>query len=131
MWQDRQPSFSDLGDYTVTTATAATYYMDFTGGSDSNDGLSTGAAWKNLSKIQSSSFAAGSQILFKRGETWRGQWLQFPSSGSAGSPILISDYGTGALPIIDGSTAVTSWTLDSGNIYYATWTFTSLSCLQE
>jgi hypothetical protein len=45
-----------------------TYYVDFTGGLDSNNGTSTGTAWKTVAKVNASSFSAGDNVLFKRGE---------------------------------------------------------------
>jgi hypothetical protein len=116
---------------------AATYYVDATNGNDSWSGLAgsfvsgTTGPWKTLAKVQGSSFAAGDQILLKRGERWR-ESLNFPSSGSAGNPIVIGDYGTGALPIIDGSEIVTGWTLHSGSVYYkAGWGFNSLAVFEN
>src|ERR1035437_790916 len=45
---------------------AATYYMDATGGNDSNNGTTTSTPWQHVSKINSSTFSAGDQILFKK-----------------------------------------------------------------
>lgn len=98
---------------------SATYYVDQTGGNDANNGLSTGSAWKTIAKVNASYFAPGDSILFKRGEIWREQ-LTVPSSGSAGSPITFGAFGSGAKPIIQPTTALSSWTQESGNIYYAT-----------
>lgn len=102
----------------------ASYYVDFTGGADTNDGLSSGSAWKNASKVESSSFSAGDQILFKRGERWDiSSEFDVPSSGSAGNPIVIDAYGSGAKPIIDcinvisGSTTAGNWTDTGGNVW--------------
>ncbi len=82
-----------------------TYYLDASGGSDDNAGLSATSAWKTLAKINSSKFAPGDIILLRRGSVWREQ-LNFPSSGSAGSPIVIDAYGTGELPVISGADLV-------------------------
>src|SRR3990167_3923419 len=68
-------------------------------GNDSADGLSDANAWATVAKVVASSFAAGDQILFKRGSTWA-ETLFFPSSGASGNPIVIGDYGAGALPVI-------------------------------
>lgn len=43
-------------------------------------------------------------MLFNRGDAWYGTALTFPSSGSSGSPITIGAYGSGANPILKGST---------------------------
>jgi hypothetical protein len=74
----------------VTSLNAATYYVDSVAGNDRNDGLSTARAWKSLDKVCSESrnkkvrkngFAAGDQILFRRGQT-------FQSTGYPQGPAL-------------------------------------------
>ncbi len=102
-------------------SSAATYYVDATGGNDTNSGISEATAWKTISKINSRSFSPGDFILFKRGETWRGQ-LSVSSSGSAGSPITFGAYGTGDKPKILGSLnlgSTGSWTQEGTNLWYA------------
>lgn len=82
---------------------AATYYVDATGGSDSNAGTSAATAWQTLTKVNSiAAFAAGDAILFARGRTWTGQ-LAPKGSGSAGAPIKIGAYGSGAAPLLNGA----------------------------
>lgn len=92
-----------------------TYYVDFTGGNDSNDGLSEAAAWKNVTKIGTGNLSAGDVVNLKSGEEWEV------------SAILVLDgdityqaYGTGARPKIYGAAKVTGWTLESGSRYQAT-----------
>ena len=103
----------------------ATYYVDFTGGNDSKDGLaqtiSGGAGpWKTISKVNGASFSAGDSILFKKGETWR-EVLTLPSSGVNGNPIIYGSYGSGAQPIITGSDNVLGvsgdWADQGGNVW--------------
>jgi len=102
---------------------AATYYVGATNGDNYNDGLSPSTAWKTIAKVNSSDFEPGDYILFKRGEVWREQ-LIVPSSGSKGNPITFGVYGSGDRPIISGAILITDWTLDSGNICWASvdWT---------
>src|ERR1039458_4466021 len=90
---------------------ATTYYVDncVTVGSDSNNGTSTSTPWLTINKVNTSTFIAGDSILFQSTCTWREQ-LTVPSSGSSGSPITFGAYGTGALPIFDGSNVVSTWT---------------------
>src|SRR3990172_8410386 len=88
-------------------AWGATYYIDATGGNHSNSGTATNIAWKTISNVNVTSFSAGEQILFKRGETWREQ-LIVSSSGSVLSPITLGAYGTGEDPIITGYDLVNS-----------------------
>ena len=80
------------------------YYVDFTLGLDTNDGLSPVSAWKTVAKVNATSFQIGDSILFKRGETW-------DVSGDAALTIpndslYFGTYGSGALPIIDGGDTV-------------------------
>ena len=84
-----------------------TYYLDATGGSDSNAGTSTAAPWKSLAKVNAKTFQPGDQLLLKAGQVWSGQ-LWPKGSGAAGSPIVLSSYGSGARPRIDGASRVTS-----------------------
>ena len=63
-------------------AWATTFYVDCAGGIDTNDGLSPATAWKTVAKVNGSTFAAGDQILFKRGGIWN-ESLVPPSSGAS------------------------------------------------
>jgi len=80
-------------------ATGATYYVK-TGGNDRLDGLSDGNAWETLNKIAISSFNAGDTIKLNSGDTWA-ENLTFPSSGTVGNVITLTNYGTGANPVIN------------------------------
>lgn len=112
----------------ATAAGATTYYVDATGGNDGNAGTSAGTAWKTMAKVNGATFAAGDQILFKRGEVWR-ESLVPPSSGASGNPIVFDAYGLGEAPAITGALEVpaASWTIDSGNVWKASVTATSMS----
>ena len=83
------------------TLRGANYYVDATGGNDSNPGTYQGKAWKTIAKVNAAPLKPGDSVLFKCGGTWQGQ-LTIPSSGSAGSPITFKAYGVGANPILDG-----------------------------
>ena len=74
---------------------AATWYVDFDGGSDANAGTGTGTAWKHLrgdanvtggSVAAAATFSAGDTILFKGGVVYYGR-IDFGYSGSSGNPI--------------------------------------------
>ena len=94
---------------------AAIYYVSNTG-SDSNSGASTSTAWQSLAKVNSKTFSADDQILFKRGDTFYGT-LNVNQSGTSGHPIIYGAYGTGASPIISGFTTITGWTNQGNGIY--------------
>ncbi len=80
---------------------APTFYVDATGGRDSNDGLTVASAWQTLDRVNSESVSPGSTVLFKRGEVWRGQIKA--RSGTAQRSTLYGAWGTGAKPMILGS----------------------------
>jgi len=98
------------------------YYVSSSTGNDNNDGLTESTPWQTLSKVSSSTFAAGDIIAFKSGDTWREE-LTIPSGGESGNPITFSSYGTGYKPRILGSEIETSWTLESGNIWKSASTY--------
>ena len=85
----------------VTAASGATFYVDSSGGNDSNAGTSPGEAWKSLAQVNGRTYAPGDRIFFKAGCAWRGK-LNPKGSGDAGRPIVIDMYGSGAKPVIDG-----------------------------
>ena len=98
---------------------AVAYYVDATGGNDSNSGLSESTSWKSVAKVNSSRFNPGDQILFKRGAIWREQ-LFVSSSGSSGNPITFGAYGSGNKPKLLGSVNLngsSNWQLYSFNIW--------------
>ena len=82
-----------------------TYYVSPIG-SDSNTGTSASSPWQTLTKVDSTTFAPGSQILFQAGSNWYGQQLVASSSGTTTAPITYGMYGTGADPTFWGSVPV-------------------------
>lgn len=101
-------------------AVAQTYYVDATGGSDNNNGLSPSTAWQTINKVNVSTFAPGSSILFKKGETFRGSLVT--SSGSPSGYITYGAYGSGSKPKLLGSRQRSSpldW-VDVGNNIWRT-----------
>jgi len=82
------------------------YYVDSIDGNDSAYGTSPQEAWRTLTKVNDTTFAAGDQILFRAGCSWDGQLL-LKGSGTASNPISVNMYGTGNKPIINagGTTA--------------------------
>jgi len=83
----------------LPAAAGKTYYVDNTAGSDAKNGLSEGAAWKTLDKVNAASFAPGDRILFNAGSRFSGQ-LRPRGAGSEASPIIVDTYGKGDKPLI-------------------------------
>ena len=100
-----------------TIASATDYYIS-SSGNDSNNGLSSSTAWKTITKVNTifSTFKPGDRILFNRGDTFYGT-INVTASGSAGNPITLGAYGTGANPIITGFTTISGWTNEGSGIY--------------
>jgi hypothetical protein len=101
---------------TASTAAAATYYIDATGGSDKAAGTTIGTAWQTVAKVNQTSKAPGDFFLFKRGEHFRGRLDVGASSGAPGEPITFGAYGTGNAPILTPATVVAGvWTSAGSN----------------
>ena len=97
---------------------AQTCYVDASQGSDSNDGLSPQSPWRTLEKVNAAALRPGDSVLFKRGETWRGQLV--PRSGSDGAPVTYGAYGEGGKPVILGSASASApedWHHEGGDIW--------------
>ena len=124
---------TNAADVTTLSSTGTTYFIDATGGNDANDGLTEQTAWQTLNKVNSFPFAPGENVLFKRGERWRGS-LTIPSSGTADMPIVFGAYGDGPLPIIDATALAEGWTAMGNNLYSLPWVIsdaTSISGLRS
>jgi parallel beta-helix repeat protein len=76
----------------------------------------SGGTFSTITQVSAHVFVAGDSCLFNRGETFYGT-LNITWSGSAGSPIIIGAYGTGADPIITGFTTISGWTNEGSGIY--------------
>jgi len=111
-------SITGLGVATATVAHAATcttYYIS-TSGSDSNSGCSSSAPWASIAKVNDTTFAAGAGILFEDGDSWTGE-LHPLGNGAGGDHIVISNYGSGADPIIAGGGAAAAVYLDDQSFW--------------
>ena len=101
---------------------AASYYVDFVGGSDASAGTSTGTAWQHCpgdanatGTAGAATFSAGDFVYFKGGVTniisGGGNYIALNWSGTAGSPITYDGnssggWGTGRAIITDQHAAV-------------------------
>ncbi|NUP35614.1 MAG: right-handed parallel beta-helix repeat-containing protein [Streptomyces sp.] len=114
-----------------TSRRGTTYYVDSEGGKDTAGGRSPATAWKTLTHVNAKTFRPGDRILLKAGSSWSAegdevakeaydftQWtngeptdvvgtdptalLAPKGSGEAGRPIVLSSYGSGAAPELNG-----------------------------
>jgi hypothetical protein len=101
-------------------ASATTYYVSSSTGSDANNGTSASTPWQTIAHVNGQTFSPGDSILFKRGDVWN-ESLATASSGSSGNPIAFDAYGTGAAPNLTGYYAVptTAWVPVTGNAWKA------------
>lgn len=99
------------------------YYVDTAAdaGGDGTTTALTGAhcAFKTQAQVIAATFVPGDYVMNKTGCTWREQ-LIIGESGTLGSPITYTSYGTGADPIITGFNLVSTWANHSGDIWSAT-----------
>lgn len=95
-------------------------YFVSTSGDDNNAGNTTTAPWKTLAKVQSmlNSLQANDRVLFNRGDKWR-EKLTITGLQPSNGYIVFADYGTGSMPVFDGSITVSNFVNTSGNIYKA------------
>lgn len=93
----------------VVVCFAAKYYVSFSEGDDANPGTRA-QPWKTLAKVEGHSYLAGDTILFKRGDTWKGTLTLDSLTGTSTAKIVITSYGVGEAPTIDGAFDVTGWT---------------------
>lgn len=91
----------------------ADYFVNSETGSDSNSGLYPWDAWQTISKVNSTTFAAGDRIGFNG--TFSGT-ITVGQSGTAGNPITFKGYGDGAT--FTGFTTVTGFTKRSNTSVY-------------
>lgn len=72
------------------TFSGSVYYVS-SSGDDANDGLTPEKAWKSLNKVSEAEFFPGDAVLFKRGDTFRGEIY-------AKSGVTYAAYGEGEKP---------------------------------
>lgn len=103
---------------TLSTSLAQTTYYVANNGNDNNTGRSISSPFQTLLKVNSLSLKPGDQVLFRRGDIFRGT-LTIRQSGSATLPIVVDAYGSGDKPVLAGSVPVSNWTKLASNIYQA------------
>ncbi|MBE7172265.1 MAG: right-handed parallel beta-helix repeat-containing protein [Williamsia sp.] len=97
------------------------YYFSSSTGNDARSSLEAQTPltpWKTLAKLNAVLATAqpGTTFLLKRGDVFDGS-IQITASGNALSSILISAYGLGNKPIVNGFASLNSWTDIGNNIW--------------
>ena len=95
-----------------------TTYFVASSGNDGNGGRSADNAFQSLNKVNSLTLQPGDQVLFRRGDTFRGT-LQIRQSGNASQPVIIDAFGAGNKPVLAGSVVVSNWTNIGNNTWQA------------
>lgn len=89
----------ESAESTVEPADGGTaYYVSFSEGDDSNDGLSPETPWKTIEKVRYFTFNEGDAVYFKRGDEWRSIYALGVQNG-----VSYSAYGEGAKPLFNRS----------------------------
>ncbi|HBG07223.1 MAG: hypothetical protein A2075_09595 [Geobacteraceae bacterium GWC2_58_44] len=87
----------------ASTSQAKNYYVDAKRGSDSAKGNKR-SPWQTVARVNEATMPAGSTVHFKAGRSY-GTAVLNAHSGSDGSPVTYTSYGTGAKPKLGGFNA--------------------------
>ena len=104
----------------IAKAADTTYYVS-TSGLDTNNGLTELTPFQTVGKVNSLDLEPGDRVLFKCGDTWRGEQLVIDDSGASGNPITFGSYPEGCAdkPILSGAQPISGWSSYATNIYVA------------
>ncbi|MEJ7738110.1 MAG: PA14 domain-containing protein [Chitinophagaceae bacterium] len=102
---------------------ANNYYFSSTSGNDTRsmaEAQKPTTPWKTLEKLNAvfSNLNPGDTISLKRDDVFDGT-ISISKSGSVNLPIVITTYGTGAKPVINGLTTLTNWASTRNGIWEA------------
>ena len=102
---------------TQSITVGQTGYYFAAAGSDAN-ACTLAAPCQTIAKFNTvySSLSGGDTVYFNRGDAFIGE-MNVTVSGSAGHPIVVTPYGSGADPVIGGALTLSGWTNVSGNIW--------------
>ncbi len=80
------------------------YYLSSSTGSDDNDGISNDSPWKSLDRLNNIDLKPGDKILLRSGDFFTGS-ISIDIQGGISNPLVISNYGEGRKPVLDGNGA--------------------------
>jgi hypothetical protein len=75
--------------------------------SDAGSGRTPSAPWCDFANLDGQTLAAGTHVLLKSGDTFTAELGKLYGSGTANDQIVLSSYGSGARPHIQGTGAAT------------------------
>ncbi|HMS91318.1 MAG TPA: right-handed parallel beta-helix repeat-containing protein, partial [Candidatus Absconditabacterales bacterium] len=101
----------------IDTMNGNIYYVSYSSGNDSNNGISQSTPWKTINKVNLQTFLPGDTILFKRGDTWTNETIIINGVGTSTGAITYGAYGTGEKPKISGFTPISGWTNEGSGVY--------------
>lgn len=98
-----------------------TYYVSREG-NDQNTGISPQQAWQSITKVEQmvTTLQPGDQVLFERGDVFRGTLDLGKLRGTADQPIIFGAYGEGDAPIFTGLTRLSEWKSIGNNRWQTT-----------
>lgn len=98
----------------------STNYYVSNSGNNNNPGTSPAEPWQTLDKVsaETDNMLPGDSIFFERGSVFFGE-LNILEGGTAGNPLYVGAYGTGANPVLKGSVPVINWIEIAPNIWQA------------
>ncbi len=96
-----------IDNIVVTTDTTkrnpSVFYISSSMGDDNNNGTTVNSPFKTLNKVNSMDIIPGDSLLFKKGETFKGELVILNEGGKKDLPVFIGSYGNGKQPILDGN----------------------------
>lgn len=104
----------------TTARQASAIYISSTTGDDSNDGFTPETAFQSTAKVNSLSLLPGDSLLFKSGDIFVGKLSIINEGGSSDKPILVSSFGNGDKPVLDGDGYLsTIHVVNNGYLYFS------------
>ena len=92
-----------LREFDFSAATYSSYYFDGVSGNDDNDGKSENSPFKSVEKLNEIlALKEPLKVFLRRGSVFRGKVVVGGMASHKGIPLIVSSYGDGALPVIDG-----------------------------
>ena len=109
-------------DDSCPAASGRTFYVSSTSGSDQNGGLSDTAPLATIAAVNALDLGPGDHVLFRCGDTWRGEMLTITRSGAACQHVVFGSYPERTCddqPTLSGSQPVSGWVDQGGGIWAA------------